>query len=169
MILAGCFIRIDTSDFYNGPAIKYAFFTQKRAMIVAYLKFNGNTEEAFNFYKSVIGGEFTNFQRFCDTPHGKQMSDTDKKKIMHITLESPSGIIMGNDHLDFMGGPFQSGNNFSLSIHPSSEEEATQLFNGLSNGGIGIMPLDEVCWGAYFGMLFDQIGSEWIMTYEYNE
>lgn len=138
-------------------------------MIVAYLKFNGNTEEAFNFYKSVLGGEFTNFQHFGDTPHGEQMSDTDKKKIMHITLKSPSGIIMGNDHLDFMGGPFQAGNNFSLSIHPSSEEEATQLFNGLSNGGIVIMPLDKVFWGAYFGMFIDKFGIQWLMNFEYNK
>jgi PhnB protein len=76
---------------------------------------------------------------------------------------------MGNDHLDFMGGPFQSGNNFSLSIHPSSEEEATQLFNGLSNGGIVIMPLDKVFWGAYFGMFIDKFGIQWMMNYEYNK
>jgi PhnB protein len=145
------------------------FLYAKKAMIVAYLKFNGNTEEVFNFYKSVLGGEFTNFQRFGDTPHGEQMSDPDKKKIMHITLKSPSGIIMGNDHLDFMGGPFQSGNNFSLSIHPASEEQATQLFNGLSNGGIVVMPLDKVFWGAYFGMFIDKFGIQWIMNYEYTK
>jgi PhnB protein len=147
----------------------FLYAKKNKAMIVAYLKFNGNTEEAFNFYKSVIGGEFTNFQRFGDTPHGEQMSETDKRKIMHITLKSPGGIIMGNDHLDFMGGPFQSGNNFSLSIHPSSEEETTQLFNGLSNGGIVTMPLDKVFWGAYFGMFIDKFGIQWIMNYEYSK
>ncbi len=96
-------------------------------MITAYVAFNGNAEEAFNFYRSILGGEFTNFQRFSDTPHGNDMSDKDKKKIMHITLTSPNGILMGNDHLDFMGGPFQAGNNFSLSLHPSSEQESNPV------------------------------------------
>jgi uncharacterized glyoxalase superfamily protein PhnB len=39
---------------------------------------------------------------------------------------------MGNDHLDMMGGPFLAGNNFSLSLHPDSEEMADRLFNNLS-------------------------------------
>jgi len=73
-------------------------------MLVAYVSFNGNTEEAFNFYKSALGGNITNVQRFGDSPDGGQMADADKKKIMHIALEAPAGIrLMGNDHLEFMG------------------------------------------------------------------
>jgi PhnB protein len=134
-------------------------------MIAAYLTFNGTTEEAFNFYRSVLGGMFTNFQRFGDTPHGEQMSDTDKKKIMHITLDSNRGILMGNDHIDFMG-PFQAGNNFSLSLNPESEEEAKQLFDRLSEGGNVIMPIDKVFWGAYFGMFIDRFGIKWMINYQ---
>ena len=86
-----------------------------------YLNFAGNTEEAFNFYKSALGGKITNVQRFGDSPQGGQMADADKKKIMHIALEAPEGVrLMGNDHLEFMGGPFMAGNNFSLSFHPDS-------------------------------------------------
>lgn len=137
-------------------------------MITAYLTFNGNTEEAFNFYKSALGGEFTNFQRFSDTPHGEQMSDNDKKKIMHVTLEAPHGLkLMGNDYLDFMGQPFNAGNNFSLSLHPDSEELADQLFNNLSTGGIVTMPLEKVFWGAYFGMFVDKFGIQWIVNHQY--
>jgi len=80
-------------------------------MITAYLTFNGNTEEAFTFYRSVLGGEFSSFQRFGEFPNGEQISDADKKKVMHLTLNSGNGTIMGSDHLDFMG-PFQAGNNF---------------------------------------------------------
>jgi len=74
-------------------------------MLVAYVSFNGNTEEVFNFYKSAFGGTITNVQRFTDSPHGGQMADADKNKIMHIALEAPNGVrLMGNDHLDVMGG-----------------------------------------------------------------
>ena len=119
-------------------------------MITAYLTFNGNTESAFNFYKTVLGGELSNLQRFGDTPHGQQMSDGDRNKIMHVTLESSRGSLMGNDHLEFMGGPFNAGNNFSLSLHPSSEDEAVRLFDGLSAGGSVLMPLEKTFWGCLF-------------------
>jgi PhnB protein len=137
-------------------------------MITAYLTFNGNTEEAFTFYKSALGGGFTNFQRFSDTPHAEQMPDADKKKIMHITLEAPNGVkLMGNDYLDFMGQPFTVGNNFSLSLHPDSEEQADQLFNSLSAGGAVIMPLGKVFWGAYFGIFVDKFGIKWMVNHQH--
>ena len=137
-------------------------------MITAYLTFNGNTEEAFNFYKSVLGGGFTNFQRFADTPHGEQMSDADKNKIMHVTLEAPHDVkLMGNDYLDFMGQPFMAGNNFSLSLHPDSEELADKLFNNLSAGGTITMPLGKVFWGAYFGFFVDKSGIQWMVNHQY--
>jgi PhnB protein len=138
-------------------------------MIAAYLTFNGNTEEAFNFYKSVLGGEFTTIQRLGDTPHGEGMSDKDKEKIMHIALNSSSGVLMGNDHMNFTGEPFTVGNNFSLSIHPESEAEARRLFNGLSVGGNVILPLDKVFWGAWFGMFTDKFGIKWLVNCQPNE
>ena len=137
-------------------------------MISAYLTFNGNTEEAFDFYKSVLGGEFTNFQRFGDTQHGEQMPDAEKKKIMHITLTSSNGTLMGNDHMDFMG-PLTVGNNFSLALHPESEGAAKQLYDGLSKGGNVIMPLEKVFWGAYFGMFIDKFGVKWLVNYQLKE
>lgn len=136
-------------------------------MIVAYLTFDGSTEEAFNFYKSVLGGEFVSVQRFGDNPQGDQMSAEDKKKIMHITLKGDNNLLlMGNDHLEFMGS-FISGNNISLSIHPDSEEKADKLFNGLAAGGTAIMPISKVFWGAYFGMLVDKFGIKWLINHEY--
>src|SRR5687768_11840768 len=104
-------------------------------MIAAYLTFNGNTEEAFNFYKSALGGEFTNVQRYGDNPHGDGMPEKDKKKIMHIALKNSNGVFMGSDHMDFMGETFTPGNNFSMSLHPESEEEAKRSFKNLSVGG----------------------------------
>lgn len=137
-------------------------------MITAYLTFNGNTEEAFNFYKSALGGEIENLQHFGDTPQGEQMSDEDKKKVMHVSLKGPRGAaLMGNDHLDFMGGPFTVGNNISLSIHPDSEELADKLFNNLSAGGAVIVPMAKAPWGDYFGMFMDKFGIKWMINYVY--
>jgi PhnB protein len=135
-------------------------------MITAHLTFNGNAEEAFSFYKSALGGEFISLNRFGDTPHGEKMSDSDKNKIMHLTLEAPNGVrLMGNDFLDFMGEPFNAGNNFSLSIHPDSVESADQLFNSLSAGGSVIMPMGNVFWGSYFGMFIDKFGIKWMINH----
>ena len=134
-------------------------------MLVAYVRFNGNTEEAFNFYKSALGGKITNVQRFSDSPGAGQMADADKNKIMHIALEAPNGIrLMGNDHLDFMGGPFMAGNNFSLSLHPDSEEVADKLFNNLSAGGTVTVPMSKAPWGDYFGMFTDKFGIKWMIN-----
>ena len=136
-------------------------------MIIAYVTFNGNTEEAFNFYKSALEGEITNIQRFADSPHGGQMSDADKNKIMHIALEAPGGVkLMGNDFLDFMGQPFNAGNNFSLSFHPDSEEVADKLFNSLSAGGTVTVPMSKAPWGDYFGMFTDKFGIKWMINHQ---
>ncbi|MEO6719600.1 MAG: VOC family protein [Ferruginibacter sp.] len=136
-------------------------------MIVAYVTFNGNTEEAFSFYKSALEGEITNIQRFGDSPHGGQMSDADKNKIMHIALEAPGGVkLMGNDFLDFMGDPFNAGNNFSLSFHPDSEELADKLFNSLSAGGKVTVPMSKAPWGDYFGMFTDKFGIKWMINHQ---
>jgi len=136
-------------------------------MLTAYVTFNGNTEEAFNFYKAAFGGELVNVQRFGDAPNGAQMSDADQKKIMHIALEAPNGIkLMGNDHLDFMGEPFKAGNNFSLSLHPDSEAVADKLFNSLSAGGIVMVPMARAPWGDYFGMFTDKFGIKWMINHQ---
>jgi PhnB protein len=135
-------------------------------MIVAYLTFNGNTEEAFNFYKSVLGGEFGNLQRFGDNDFGgPPMSEADQEKIMHVSLESDLGTLMGNDHMEFMG-PFQTGNNIALSLHPESEEQAKEIFEGLSKDGEVIMPLEKAPWGALFGMLIDPFGIKWLVNFQ---
>lgn len=136
-------------------------------MLAAYVTFNGNTEEAFDFYKTALNGKIANIQRFGDSPHGAQMSDADKNKIMHIALEAPNGVnLMGNDYLDFMGEPFVAGNNFSLSLHPDSEELADQLFNNLSEGGTVTVPMSKAPWGDYFGMFNDKFGIKWMINHQ---
>jgi len=136
-------------------------------MLVAYVSFNGNTEEAFDFYKTALNGTITSLQRFSDSPHGAQMAEADKNKIMHIALEAPGGVrLMGNDYLDFMGAPFSAGNNFSLSLHPDSEELSDKLFNSLSVGGTVTVPMSKAPWGDYFGMFTDKFGIKWMINHQ---
>lgn len=135
-------------------------------MIVTYITFNGNTEAAFEFYKTALEGKITNLQRFSDYPHGGQLPEEDRKKIMHIALEAPDNIqLMGNDHLDYMGGPFSAGNNFSLSFHPDSKEKADKLFNSLSAGGTVTVPMSVAPWGDYFGMFTDKFCIKWMINH----
>jgi PhnB protein len=135
-----------------------------------YLHFMGNTEEAMKFYKSVLGGEFTIFQRFKDTPGGEKMKTTEQDKIIHISLQLPNGIvIMATDMLESMGQALVAGNNFHICIQAESEKEVEKLFNGLSAGGKIEMPLNKTMWGAYFGMCRDKFGIQWMFNYDYNQ
>ena len=138
------------------------------ATLNPYLNFKGNTEEAFNFYKSVFGGEFITLQRFKDTPESGRVSENEKDKIMHVSLEVSKGyILMGTDALESMGHKIHTGDNISLSLSAESEEEAIKIFNGLAEGGTIQMPLQKTFWGAFFGMLKDKFGIQWMVSYDY--
>ena len=135
------------------------------AAVNTYLNFNGNTEKAFNFYKSVFGGEFTVVQRMKDTPEPDKIPDSDKEKIMHIALPIGANILMGTDVLESMP-QVAFGTNSSICINPESEEEAKKLFDGLSAGGQIGMPLEKMFWGALFGFFTDKFGVQWMVNYE---
>ena len=138
------------------------------ATINPYLNFLGNTEEAFNFYKSVFGGEFIMLQRFKDTPEAGNLSAEDGEKIMHVALPIGNGnIIMGTDALESAGHTLTIGTNINLSITADSKEEAEKLYNGLSAGGEIEMELQDTFWGAYFGMFADKFGVKWMVNYDY--
>jgi PhnB protein len=138
------------------------------ALLNPYLNFLGNTEEAFNFYKSVFGGEFTNVSRFKDTPEGDKLSASDANKIMHISLPIGKGnTLMGTDSLESMGHKLNVGDNMMLSLETENKAETEKLFNGLSAGGKVEVPLADMFWGAYFGMFTDKFGVKWMVNYTY--
>lgn len=131
-----------------------------------YLNFAGNTEEAFAFYKSIFGGEFAALQRFKDTPEAPDVSGKDKEKIMHVALPMGHGnTLMATDALESMGHRLTIGNNFHLSVEADNKEEAGRLFKELSAGGKVTMPLADTFWGAYFGMVTDKFGIQWMVSY----
>lgn len=133
-----------------------------------YFNFMGNTETAFNFYKSVFGGEFSALQRFSDFPAGADLPEKERNMIMHISYPIGVGtVLMATDMLESAGHKLIVGNQISISVNAESEAEADKIFNGLSAGGSVQMPLEKTFWGAYFGMCTDQFGIQWMVNYDY--
>ncbi|MGN6181166.1 MAG: VOC family protein [Mucilaginibacter sp.] len=128
------------------------------------LLFDGQTEEAFNFYKSVFGGEFSNLQRMSDMPSPMEMSESEKRKILHMALPIGNTILMGMD-MPPGRGTVNKGNNFFVTLNTSSEAETDELFGKLSDGANIMMPVAKQFWGAYFGMLTDKFGIQWMLSY----
>lgn len=135
------------------------------AMLNPYLNFPGNTEEAFNFYKSVFGGEFQTLVRFKDTQEAGRLPANEQDKLMHIALPIGQNILMGTDALESMGHKLHAGDNISLSFHADSKEQADKLYAGLSAGGQATMPMADMFWGDYFGMLTDRFGIQWMINH----
>jgi len=134
--------------------------------INTYLNFNGNCEEAMNFYKSVFGGEFLMMSKFSDAPSETELPK-DKDGVLHAALPIGSNILMASDCPPGVHVTHGSGGYF-ISINADSKEQADTYFNGLSAGGTVKMPMDDTFWGAYFGMLTDKFGIDWMISYDSN-
>ena len=137
------------------------------ASINPHINFNGNAEEAFNFYRSVFGGEFTKIIRFKElaSPEFK-ISEKEENKIMHIALPiGKNSMLMANDVPEIMGKTNENENRSKIVITAESKEEADKLFKGLSVGGQIEMPITDSPWGSYFGMFRDKYGIEWMVDF----
>ena len=125
------------------------------AQINPHINFNGNAEEAFTFYKSVFGGDFTKIIRFKDIASPEfPVSEKDANKIM------------ANDVPESMGPTNENENRSKISINAESKEEADKIFNGLTVGGQIEFPMGDSPWGSYFGMFRDKYGIEWMVDYD---
>lgn len=135
-----------------------------------YLIFNGNCEEAFLFYQSVFGGEFPYLGRFKDMPADDNcppISEDEANRIMHVSLPIGDTVIMGSDSTSASGDAI-IGTNISVSVNTSSKAEADSIYNGLAAGGNAFMPMTQTFWGAYFGMLKDKFGINWMVNFDEN-
>lgn len=136
------------------------------ALINPHINFNGNAEEAFNFYKSVFGGEFTTIVRLKDLSSPEfPVAENDADKIMHIALPIGNNTLMANDVPESMGRVNENENRSKISVSAESREEADKLFNGLSAGGNVEVPIGDSPWGSYFAMFRDKFGIEWMVDY----
>jgi PhnB protein len=134
-----------------------------------YLNFPRNTEEVFNFYKSVFKSEFAgDISRFGDIPPQDGMpplSEEDKNLVMHVALPILGGhVLMGTDAPESMGFKVNPGNNVYISLEPDTRAEADRLFNALKEGGTVEMELQDMFWGAYYGSLVDKYGIRWMVN-----
>lgn len=137
------------------------------ATINPYINFNGNAEEAFNFYKSVFGGEFAGVVRFKDLESSEfPVPENEANKIMRIVLPIGGNILIANDVPESMGPVNENENRSKISVSAESRVEAEKIFTGLSVGGAVEMPLGDSPWGTYFGMFRDKFGIEWTVEFD---
>jgi PhnB protein len=141
------------------------------AQVGTYLNFNRNTEEVFNFYKSVFGGDFSRggIARFRDIPPVEgmpPMAPEDLDLVMHVELPILGGyLLMGTDAPESMGFKVIPGNNIYISLDLDSKEETNRIFNALSSGGTVIQELQDMFWGAYYGSCTDKFGIQWMFNF----
>lgn len=139
------------------------------AAVSTYLNFANQTEEAFNFYKSVFGTEFMSFMRFRDIPPQENMPplpEADLNLVMHVALPILGGhVLMGTDAPESMGFKVNAGNNVYICMNPGSREETQHLFAALSDGGIVEQELQDMFWGDYYGSCRDRFGIQWMFNY----
>ena len=160
--------------FLQQQKLRRALKTDGKARVVTYLNFPGNTEEAFNFYRSVFGTEFSGkgIQRFGDIPKSDnqpEIAESIKKMILHVELPILNGhVLMATDAPEEMGFKLESGNTMHISVEPETREETERLFAELSADGTITMPLEEMFFGALFGSFTDKFGINWMVNYQLN-
>ena len=141
------------------------------AQVSTYLNFPRQTEEVFNFYKSVFGGDFSGngIMRFGDIPASVEMPpvpEEDKNLVMHVELPITGGhSLMGSDAPESMGFSVNQGNNVYIMLQPDSRAETERLFSALSDGGKVTQPLQDMFWGDYYGSCTDKYGIQWMFNY----
>ena len=135
-----------------------------------WINFNGNAEEAFTFYKSVFGGEFSKIVRFKDLSSAEfPVAKNEENKIMQIALPiGKNNVLLANDVPEFMGRTNENENRSKISVSAESREEAVKIFNGLSAAGNVEGPIGDTPWGTYAGMFRDKYGIEWIVEFDPN-
>jgi PhnB protein len=125
-----------------------------------YLNFDGNARQAFEFYQSIFGGELA-MMKMTDAPESEKLPANEQEMLLHVSLPLSNGqTLMASDCLSSRGDILTKGNNNDISIAPDSREEATRLFNGLSEGGNIQMPMEDMFWGDYFGSFIDKFGDD---------
>lgn len=132
-----------------------------------WINFNGNAEEAFNFYRSVFGGEFVKVVRFKDISSAEfPIPEKEENKIMYIALPiGPSTLLIANDVPEVLGRVNEQENRSKILVRTESKEEADRLFDGLSAGGDVEGPMGDSPWDSYAGMFRDRFGIEWIIDF----
>lgn len=132
-----------------------------------YLHFQGDAQEAFNLYKSVFGGTFDMMMQYKDAPPEGQNPQTEANPdwIMHIALKTDMGLTIQGSDRPIAYGPVNKGDGFYINLTVDNADEAVKIYNGLSNGGNIMMPLEKTFWAELFGMFADKYGVQWMINF----
>jgi PhnB protein len=142
---------------------------EDKMSLSTYLYFDGQCGEAFEFYKSVFGGEFTAHACFSDAPPDLNFKECDKDRTMHVSLPVGDSVLMGSDVPSGEDEPPKSNNSFAVSFAPKTRQEADAIYTALkADGGKETMPLQDTFWGSYFGMCKDKFGVHWMLNLDLN-
>jgi PhnB protein len=134
-----------------------------------YLNFDGQAEEAFNFYQSVFGGEIMTNMKMTEAPGLDHLSESERNRTMHIALPiSDDILLMASDTLPSMGHKLVKGNQTHIMLSTATKEEADRIFNSLSQGGDVDMPIQDQFWGDYYGSFTDKFGIHWMVSFNEN-
>lgn len=141
------------------------------ASLSAHVAFNGNCEEAFNFYSKVFGNDIAMVMRNKDIPAEvpNPTGEAEADKILHIALPIGNGCMLMGCDMPANFGEATGGNRFNISVNTDSEAQTEKFYNGLLEGGKVNMPLEKTFWNAYFGMVIDKYGVQWMISYDYNQ
>ena len=126
-----------------------------------YLTFEDNCREAFEFYRSVFGGDFMTMTTFREGPEGMDIPEDELDRVMHVSLPVGDSVLMGSDSCSPFSPPPVVGNNFTINFEADSKSHADAIFEKISDGGEVIWPMEDVFWGAYFGRCCDKFGIHW--------
>ena len=139
------------------------------ARVSTYLNFMGQTEAAFEFYRSVFGTDYVgSIMRMGDVPSAPgmpELTEAERDMIMHIELPILGGhVIMGTDMLESMGHELRIGNNVTINLEPDTRDDADRLYAALAEGGTDAPGMQEMFWGAYWGTCLDRFGIGWMFN-----
>lgn len=129
--------------------------------INAYLEFDGQCQEAFKFYQSVLGGKITAMMPFEGSPGEGHVPPGWRSKTMHTQLDLGDDVLMGSDG---MPGKMEKPQGFDVPIQVQEPAQAERIFNALADGGDVVMAIDETFWAHRFGMLTDRFGTPWMVN-----
>lgn len=125
--------------------------------VTPFLMFEGNAEEAMNYYTSLIEeSKITSIARYGADGPGKEGS------VIMATFTLKGQEFMCID--SYVQHEFTFTPSYSTFLTCSSEQEIDDLFENLSEGGSILMPLGDYSFSKKFGWIEDKFGVSWQLT-----
>lgn len=126
-----------------------------------YIFFDGNCEEAFTFYRQVLGGSIGRLVRYRDMGPSSQTPPDWDDKIMHMRLDVGDRSLMASDAPP---GRFGQSAGYYVQLSVPTPAEAERVYTALTDGGRVKMELQETMWSKAFAMIVDRYGIPWMIN-----